>query len=648
MHKISLFLLGIVFLLPGFAQELSLHSAAEGVFIQVPDFQQAYEEFDLYRSKKGRFRKIASLSAPENQATFTRRYHAHKGFFPLPLRKEQESLDMVWQFIVNKQQPERLAVFRHPAIQIAMGMAYLDQEAEGAESYQYRLEQVSSLNQWNGQLLYEPHALAHEDFTSLQSSRDKEFPHAEWIALASPEIMDFEVWRRPVGEREFLRVYPLRIKAQENDSLRLIMTDTTAKREGIFEYYVVPLDLLGNRGLPSQRLQSGNFSTRTQPTIYNFQVNGQRQDRALRLSWSLFNPRRVRSLRLYRSRDPQTAFALVRELGPLDTIYLDPVDEPGEAFFYYLEINDITGKNLKSATNFGIYKGKHEAAVPVNLSASTQDQHVLINWQSHDEDVRGYYVYRANGHRGELSQVSAFIPASEKPSYLDTARFNKGQIYSYAVRVESKSYTLGPLSERVAIRKQIETSISPPLHIQSQFQEKQVRVSWENLYARNAYVIAYQLYRRTVAAEAIGSWQIVNEEAIPAEQNYCYDREIEAGKTYEYAVKVQNGLGAESSLSKTSRIQIPIPAFPQFLTLRRQPNGISLRWPRFEASFPYQTMLQRSNEAGEVIELGPNDREAFQLLDQAVQKGNYYSYRLLYLDMEGQILSSTDAFSIRY
>lgn len=605
----------------------------------------AYQTFELKRSQKARMKTIATLSPPATEAAFLKRYQEARDLFPLQLRNESQSLSTVWEYIAKKRPLESLAVFRNPAIQIAMGLAWLDQEVESGKLYEYQLSGEKISPPMSGTLLFETQQLIHEPFWAVSSSRDADFPLAEWQTSYAGEMIDYHVFRRGLGEKAFQQIFPLRQKAQQQDSIRLMMTDTTLRVESIYEYYIVPFDILGNQGRPSQRVQAGNFGTRSMPIISNFRAKSEEGSHSLRLSWSLTQADRVRSLRLYRSRQSREGFELIRELAPMDSSFTDQVDEPGEGYFYFLQINDITGKDLRSVTIFGLYNGSDPADAPVRLLATPEKEGIQLHWQGKGANTRGYYVFRAEGYRGELRQISAFIPAEEASAYLDTAQLSGSQTYSYAVKAENKSYELSEFSARVSARPVAGTSLSPPLSIDSKWLEGRVRISWDNLYEREAYLEGYFLYRKEAGAE---SFSLISQEKIPFQQNYVYDKEIEAGKSYQYAVQAVDGFGAKSSLSKSTEIQIPLPNFPERLGLTRQPDGIRLSWNIPSTDFLYKVQLLRSEGEGRARLISDHFLQQNQTLDQEVKKGEIYTYHLRCVDAHGKTLSSTDAVSIRF
>ena len=102
MKKIISFIVIILCFLQAKTQEIHLHSASNGVFIQIPGSDQAYQSFELQRSQRGRFKTIGKLTPPETEAVFLQRYQAVKDLFPLKLRQESETLSIIWQYISQR------------------------------------------------------------------------------------------------------------------------------------------------------------------------------------------------------------------------------------------------------------------------------------------------------------------------------------------------------------------------------------------------------------------------------------------------------------------------------------------------------------------------------------------------------------------
>ncbi len=647
-HKyIILVLLLAMCLTPVFSQDtiLPLWSTPKGVLIQLPASSFVYQSLEIERleGEKKRWKKIGQLETPGSVRDWLQQYEAYAPLFPQTLTDKEQSLELCWQYIREQREIDQQAMFRQPAIQLAMGFAWMDAEAEADVRYQYRLLKDGQPIAQDG-ILFQPNDLEHSPLAALAGSRDEPFPQTRWLGRPGEGIVDFLVFRRAGSGSAVEQIFPLRQMGMAGDSLLLVVTDTTLARQGVYEYRIQPIDMLGNRGDMSHPILAGNLSRATLPVVYGFQARTAEDRRSLQLSWQITNPERVQSLSLYRSRHYERDFTLIAEMPVTDTAYSDPIDEAREGYYYFLGINDLAGHPHRSATIFGVYEGEQEAEAPTSVSAIQTGNGIALAWQAEGDVVRGFYVFRAHGYQGELVQVSGFIPADSQAKFLDTTTLQTNEIYSYAVQSESDSYQRGPLSDRASIRLAGTVTLAPPLSLQVRWTGKSATIRWEDLAARGELLQGYRVLRKPAGQP---DFLPLTDSLIPSRQNYVVDAALSPGQSFDYAVVAVDWAGNESPPSRPVRLEVPSPPALTRLMLQRKSGAVAIRWnypegPQIAASF----RLYRIEENGRSL-LADLPLRTKNYLDTDVVQGQKYLYQLELIDAEGQVLSATDLAPIR-
>ena len=111
-------------------------------------------------------------------------------------------------------------------------------------------------------------------------------------------------------------------------------------------------------------------------------------------------------------------------------------------------------------------------------------------------DVRGYYVYRADGYDAELQQLPRMLLSTvDELTYNDTLPQSVNpSIYSYAVASVNTSYNISPISSRV------NTSYSggmllAPSNLDGNYINGSIFTTWSDAASYNNAISGYQVFR---------------------------------------------------------------------------------------------------------------------------------------------------------
>src|SRR5690606_7249852 len=114
--------------------------------------------------------------------------------------------------------------------------------------------------------------------------------------------------------------------------------------------------------------------------------------------------------------------------------------------------------------------------------------------------------------------------------------------------------------------------ISPPQHMEVQWMDNSVVVSWEDLRETEPDLLGYAIFRREEGHDFERIFESVDGHA----KNYYRDTSAEPGKTYEYAVQSQALGGQPGPLSNAIKFAIPeiSPIAPSQINLSATSEGI--------------------------------------------------------------------------
>jgi len=562
------------------AQNLSLHSSPNGIFVSVdgitPDMV-ASMQIEKQALDNGDFKTVYKPKLPRNKKDLANKLE--DAISLLSFNKTILDPEQIWDLVRSKDTHPNHYLLNLPPVKLAIGTGWLDQSVEENEIYTYRLTSKKEETVLKQETIKYTTSIAFPELFLYQASENIQHPSITWFALESASIRDFEIFRTPFGKIEYEEINTSRQTGFRADTIWMSMIDTTVLSEGVYLYYILPKDLYGNIGQSNFAVQVSNLTKQTLPIFTKLEATGHLDKKSIIINWEISRKERTRSLHLFRSREYDGEYQLVAELAPDDSIYIDPVTVANENFFYYLKINDIFGESRNSSRFFGLFKGNISPLAPKILKAEQIQEGVQISWRGIGFSIRGYYVMRAEGFKGEMKQISSFVPADTLDmSYIDSSATLKGQeVYAYAIVAESDTYDKSSHSDTLFVRPGVATVITPPLELNAFVRTGSVRLIWNDHSKQEAYLAGYNVWRKQKGED---EFSLLTESMLPNTRNMYIDSSIVLEDKYGYAITSVDFFGAESYMSRSKTIDLSGQLYkkPEDFWAQRADRGVMLKW----------------------------------------------------------------------
>ena len=392
-------------------QPLELHSTPFGILIK-PVGEQSVEGLYLYRkaNNRGKFKQVSLWPAVSAKSVYDQKISFYNKLF-VTAGIEPAMADSLWQIYQNG--TSLAEQIKNPVFLLATGKAVLDTLVELGKSYQYQLQDGNEQAGSTSRRLFYPETADMPVPRLLTSDGKGPFPHLTWFALGGEDWADFKVYRNSARNQDFELIRPQQLiyRKAESDTIYFQIRDTGLQDEGMWQYYIQAVDIYENKGTATRPVSCLWMPRYSKPAARMLKVIPQEDRRGNLLGWSLYNPERVQSIAIYKSRTAEGPFRKIATVAPSDSTYYDPVAIAMEPNFYYLEINDIGGESSRSAIVHGIVKARTVPEQPQLVRAEAVENGIRISWIQDGPTTSGFYLYRAEGYRDSLVQISGLIEA---------------------------------------------------------------------------------------------------------------------------------------------------------------------------------------------------------------------------------------------
>jgi len=568
----------------------------------------------------------------------------------LPFGKE--AAIHVWKILKSAKNTADIEMYNLPSVAFSCGLALRDSSAKENINYTYQLKvngqnvgnEVSVNNNSNSKLLAP---------LALGSSTAEASAKLGWYIPQETRgnILGFISYRsQPLAEK-YSPLITLQGFQNQTDSLIAIVRDTTTHLVGSWNYMIRLVDRFGAVGPPSQPIMAHNYPPESLPTIRKFQAKGDSKLPVVNLSWKLHNAFRVSSLKLYRSRFPDKDYVLVKELSPADSVATDYILDVMEAYFYFLEIEDLGGeKNLRSVITPAVSEYKPESFPVAEVTAEPKEKGILVTWRGHIPNDRGYYVLRMEGFSDSLKTISGFIPASTDTavySYFDKDQTLRGdRHYTYGVVSESHGYLKSDVEVTASARPNIPLHVPVPqtLSLRQHDDESGFSLTWRHV-ASEEYnnLFGYRIfYRKNANANFIE----FTKQLILADTNW-----IELPPFLpetEWAVKAYDIFGNESVLSKPVQFNDPfyLEFGPRYLRADLLEDLVEIRWNNTAPHRIAKFELYRSTDDKEPQLLKTFNADELNFQTQYPDEESIHYYYLVAIDKNNAVSKASESIMI--
>ena len=581
------------------AQSGLAHGGPDGIYVDLGNWTlpatiggNTVTAYRLERRTAGsrQWTAVRDITGPQSAAELSTTLTALASRFP-ELRDVTIDAAALWQRIEQGRDLKSIGVAtRLLAVQLALGVRYLDDGAERAQLTEYRISHVlgdGSVREvfttpavtWPG--VGEVSTLSVDGTHGEPTSASVTFRVGKGFPPSAFRVYRREGLAGPFTELESNMTDTCCIVSKgltaRGDTIFCVLNDKSVGVGTVYQYYAVPMDFFRNEGLPSDTATVLSFRMSLVPLPEYMKVRSI-DTAGLLLKWKLREPSAVHGILIERGPKIDSGFVELFTAGVKDTSFLDMTVTPMTRYYYRLRLVGPDGvRSPPSAVIIGIWKTNEAPTPPIGVRAEGVSGGVRVSWEpDQTQQLDGYYVFRSTGGTDSMRQVSDRIPL-EQGSFLDTLGLKGMRTYLYAVRSENSSHVQSPLSDTVSAVPQIAVPIETPRDLITRVVSGQVALYWNQRYTDPPGCIGYRIYRKE---EKTGRWRPLNDELTEPWQNSFNDTDVTVGGKYEYAVRAFGISGDSSSLSLVAHAAIPIPEVypPANLTAKPQGRVVTLRW----------------------------------------------------------------------
>lgn len=360
------------------------------------------------------------------------------------------------------------------------------------------------------------------------------------------KIAGIKLFRSPLLREDFMEILHVTgISAYKNEPVAFVR-DENPELGMTYSYFAVPYDGLGNLGNPSDTINIYLVSKDADlGLITYFEVTSIPDKGGNMLKWNYDTKTWINLIEIYRSELYNDQYELVSTVSPNVREYFDSYDiNPAKSYFYYIKLNDGLGNSIPSARFPAVLEGKKANAVePQDLELIRNGNVVTLKFRPVGHDIRGAYVYRANGYQAPLEQLPRIVLSTDSiVTYVDTLPMQqRPEVYSYAVASVNISHNLSPMSMRVSTA--YSGGILPtPTNLSGQLEGKNIWLVWTDVGEQNPYISSYQVFRRARYLDKEEPEQMIG--VTETDANSFTDSLALPGRDYIYRVR---SVGADST-----------------------------------------------------------------------------------------------------
>lgn len=590
-----------------------------------------YQQITAYKverkeANKNNWITLGEFKAPSSEDDFRKKFNAALPYFPQPNKDNPVPLEQLWQRATRFATADSIAPFNfYLPVMIALGYAAVDKDIKPGGTYQYRISHQIS-GSWKAAFVTNTVSFPYrQEMPKPHSTRSFTEKKSIDITFAMPKKKlpsYFQVMRRDHFSGAFRTVTAPRFLSTRNDSLYILVHDTSLTAHQGYEYFLATYNRAGNAGPNSDTVTLASYNFNEVYLPHHIHTRNQRGMPGLLVSWRMDNTDLCKGLRLYRSTDHDKNFEPIADVLPTDTLYVDQDVVPMTRYYYHFRILGVLGESsVTSATAFGLYQEQQAPMPPLYPEAATDAKGVRLTWSAGDDHIKGYYVYRGNENALEL-----ISPLISDTTYLDDSPALSGKtVYHYALKAENTSHAISNFSDTVQARPGTPVYTQRPREMTAQIIDGAVHLAWLEMREYDNTIYGYE-----VARSVDGKKYTTIRQAL--EENNMVDTTATPGPTYTYRVRSLNAFGSGSDWSSDATADIPVTVTelppPAGLQAYKGANTITLRWGGILQEGITGYKLYKHTTGGQPVLLTSVNNSTYEYTDKSVRHGERYFYSI--------------------
>lgn len=655
-NKASLIVTGVIFLNINIqAQKYPVVKTAEKGILVFPGQEFPKNTFyKIERSETGKndFKTIAMLTSPKSFIEFKGLISVYSALITFNYEGDSAAISDVWkEFFKTHKAGKMKGLGNLPLMQAALGLLFYDTNVVSNLSYQYRVSFIKSAAE-SDPLISEPVCFPIKAATGkIKHYRTYSYDDhilIYWYIKDKNKPLYFDVYRQEVSKRNFIKIPAEKGFNNHDDTLFLIVNDKSVNKDENYNYYLLPSDYYGNKGDISETVKVSASSDNSLPVISKFEVGNSRKQDGLTLKWKFDRIKYLRSISIYRSNSFDDGYIKIAEVPSEDSIYTDRGVLQGKSYYYYLVINALNNKTTPSAKVSGFYSNDLKPFPPQVLKSENLTNGYKLSWQCIEENIQGFFVYRCEGIKGKMEQISEIVKKTDpRTEYFDTSSTLKRQSYSYAVKTVSKGFVESIFSDTVSVFPMVSKELPfTPSRVSARLYNNSILIMWDNMYKTNPYLAGYNVYRKEKKEK---EYRLLNNEVVRNSQNSYIDTNITAGEEFSYIVEsvdvFSNKSGKCNPVSVVLHSSEPVSA--SGIKLYNLGEGISISWDEVIQENLVSYKVYRYGEKDEPKLIHTSKPEERTYLDKDVIKDQLYIYYVTSQDKYGNESQQANEVSLR-
>jgi len=450
-----------------------------------------------------------------------------------------------------------------------------------------------------------------------------------WKFLKGTYPSKYKVFKRGLNDKSFSLIMPEQYYVMRKNVPIYIFTDSIKPGEKYARYFMTPLDSLGKAGTNTDTITISLFDLSTVTIPEKIKTEVIRKNGSVKLSWHVPSKDMVNRVAIYRSIYYDSLYTKIADLPLSDSTYIDTRVKSMERYYYYLTSQGVLGESSSPSIKvFAIPNDTLKPERPLGFRCQQFNKGVKLFWNSNDNFVRGYYVYRGTGKGLPMEMISGYLEKSDSATvYIDSSNAITGsKTYTYAVQAESYSYMKSKFSDTLLVRPGKPTVPQQPFDITTYAGDSTIKVRWKDMTKLEDNILGYNVYRRI--AETSDKLICITSKPVSASKNYFVDATVKKGVAYEYAVECIDIFKGKSKMSEvaTGIIEAVIPVSPKGLKYYPSAKGITLEWNEVlsQSIVSYKIYQYLENETPKLIATVDKANSTYEVTTLTKGKLNFF------------------------
>ncbi len=479
----------------------------------------------------------------------------------------------------GKQTTDSVYLFNgHPAYLETMGTGFYDILAKPGTAYEYRVSQIdhkgAALKTTNLKADPYPWKPEFEKPVFLKHTATSKSIVMNFLLNGQNVPTNIRVFKQATLQTPFREIFPFKIFSRGEKGIGLTLIDSLVAQGVSYRYLLVPVDMLGNAGSPSDTIRI-TFKQEAIAPIEKFETKT--EGNSIVLLWRSPMQKHMRSISIFRSDNFDGGFALLNRVPASDSSYTDNQIMKGISYFYYLVFEGLTETSPPTAKVIGLVDELEKPILsPGSVQVETTPLGNRVQWERTETHTKGYYVYRGEGFTIAEEQISNLIVTEQASAFFIDSIKNllPGQTYCYAVSAVNRGNLEGPRSA-VAIAEPIKPELPTPINLVTQIYNDKAMLFWDDISSLSKFITGYRVFRSEDQGK---NWDTLS----TVGASTFYDSTVVRGITYSYSIQAVGMYDAESPLSTNTGFTLPLlkPVPPSGIRLTKTDNEIVLYWDK--------------------------------------------------------------------